>query len=275
MQLVLNYGPFEIMGNEIKYIEKDNISVPEELIEFYFSFIDVISKIVSMSNFTSLFKYISDTFITCQFFSEILKFFGEYLFKKDLLESEKFARYKRSGIKYTLMNFTKEIEIDKSQVFEVYKDYQNYAITLIVYLYNCANFYHRVIKIEKLDNAKEEKENTRYWMNAIREFLKGIYFYVNTKSGIFYEYLTLYSSYIKIANDNISNQKPTSLLNFSLTRAILNLQYNIFNFSPHYSFIVNEITSIDYIRIHYLSFIKLYNRNLDFSSKLVDINKVI
>lgn len=74
LHLVLNYGPFEIIDNEIKFTEKDNITVPEEVIEFYFSFIDLISKLVNLSNITSLIKFLNDSFITCRIFSEILKF---------------------------------------------------------------------------------------------------------------------------------------------------------------------------------------------------------
>jgi len=39
--------------------------------------------------------------------------------------------------------------------------------------------------------------------------------------------------------------------------------------------IVNELTSIDFIRIHYLSFIKLYNKNLMTSMGLVDVNNIL
>ncbi len=271
----MNYGPFEFIDKEIKLIEKEYLTLPEELVEFYFSFMDIISKLVCFTNINCFYKLINDTFITCQYFSEILKFFGSYIFKKDLLEGEKSARYKKTGIKYTLLNFVKEVDMDKNPIFEVFKDYQMYAIIMILYMYNCANFFHKIIKSEKLDYIKDEKENNKYWITSMREFFKNIYYFVNTKSGLFFEYLTIYSSYIRITNDTISNQKLTSLLNFALTRAILHLQYNIFNFSSHYSFIVNETASIDYIRIHYLSFIKLYNKNLDFSSKLGDINKVI
>jgi hypothetical protein len=55
LHLVLNYGPFEIIDNEIKLIEKEYLIVPEELLEFYISFIDVISKLISMPNICILF----------------------------------------------------------------------------------------------------------------------------------------------------------------------------------------------------------------------------
>ncbi len=42
-----------------------------------------------------------------------------------------------------------------------------------------------------------------------------------------------------------------------------------------FSFIVNEITCLDYIRLHFISFIKLYNKNLDLSTKLGDVKKLL
>lgn len=146
--------------------------------------------------------------------------------------------------------------------------------------------------------------------------MKFIYYFLESKGGIFYEYLLLYGSYIKMqaknsqknnslnintginsfnfnnksssmnqdllnsfAYNNFNNinnlpEKNRILLNFPLTRNILKIYLYVFNLPEKFSFVVNEYTSLDFIRLHYISFIKLYNKNMDINSKLGDVNKL-
>jgi hypothetical protein len=75
-------------------------------------------------------------------------------------------------------------------------------------------------------------------------------------------------------NNYILPNKNNILINFPLTKSILKLYMFVFNFPEKFSFVVNEYTSLDFIRLHYISFIKLYNKNMDINSKLGDVNKL-
>jgi hypothetical protein len=290
--LMIKIGPFDINNNDIKLLERDHseYKIPEEFTELYFTYLDTLSKLIVKTNLATCDRFLNETFINCPYFIEVLKFFGGYVFMKDLYDvystesTSKSSRLKKPNVKYTLINFIKELDADTSgslkNLLETYKDYQNYTLMLITYCFNCSMFFHRIVKRESLDKAKnEDRDVSKYWINSLREFLKYMYHFVNTKKGLIFVYLTSYASYIKIkgvgGSESNRHEKQTVLPNFSLTRAILYLQHSLFDFSSRFSFIVNESTSIDFIRLHYISFIKLYNKNLDFSSKLGDISKVL
>jgi len=77
-----------------------------------------------------------------------------------------------------------------------------------------------------------------------------------------------------LSNNNfLMIEKNINLINFPLTRILLKLYSFIFEIPNKFSIIVNEITCLDFIRLHYISFIKLYNKNLDLSTKLGDMTK--
>lgn len=108
-----------------------------------------------------------------------------------------------------------------------------------------------------------------------------IYTFINSKFGLLFNYIELNGSYINIKtlnqeiNISVNNDQYNKLLFFSLTKSILNLQYLVFSFPNYLSGVVNENTSLDFIRIHYISFIKLYNKNMDFKTKLGDMNNIV
>jgi hypothetical protein len=292
--LMIKIGPFDITSSDIKLQERDfsEYKIPEEFTEMYFAYLDILAKLIIKTNLATCDKFLNETFINCPYFIEVIKFFGGYVFTRDLFEvynlEVRSNRLKKSSVKYTLINYIKELDNDTSNalksLLETFKDYQNYSLVLITYAYNSSIFFQRIVKREGLTRMKnEDRDVSKYWVSSLREFLKYMYYFVNTKKGILFEYLNNYSCYIKVKNinneiitSNRGGEKQNLLLpNFSLTRAILYLQHALFDFSSKFSFIVNESTSLDYIRLHYISFIKLYNKNLDFSSKLGDISKVL
>jgi hypothetical protein len=372
----LNYGPFEISGYEIKLAEKldysnTDIKIPDELLELFISYLEILSKIIVDTQIFTCEKLLNDLFIICPSFLEIVKFVIIYIFTKDLSGSNiggvsmpftssgvsnnpfyrdstnkfQFSSNRTNSIitsnpisnnpKYNLSNFIKEAEnfnnnnlsqnINNLQstenfvkMFEKYKEYLQHSLSLISYLYNNTVFYHKIIRRENLDKAKnEEKESSKFWVGSIREYLKFINFFINSKFGIFYDYILNYGSYIKMNSifkdkvqetnkensqiqgnsqnspnfnyrdnrdreshnlNNIlnpNNEKQNLIINFSLTRSLLNLQRSVFEFNHKFSFIVNETSSLHFIRMHYISFIKLYNKNLDFKAKLGDVGKIL
>ena len=56
---------------------------------------------------------------------------------------------------------------------------------------------------------------------------------------------------------------------------MLFLQESSLNFPSKYSSLVNEMTSLDLIRLHYISFIKLYNKNIIFNPNLSEVSTII
>lgn len=375
----LSYGPFEISGYEIKLTEKldysnSDIKIPDELLELFISYLEILSKIIVDTQIFTCEKLLNDLFIICPSFLEIVKFIIIYIFTKDLSGSNvggvgsmpfggsssnpfnrdstnkfQFSSNRNNSIltsnpissnpKYNLSNFIKEAEnfnnlnlqqnINNLQstenfvkMFEKYKEYLQHSLSIITFLYNNTVFYHKIIRRENLDKAKnEEKESSKFWVSSVREYLKFINFFINSKFGIFYDYILNYGSYIKInsiikdklqetnkenlqaqvnsqnspninsrdirdrdrdreSNNlniilNPNNEKQNLIINFSLTRSLLNLQRSVFEFNHKFSFIVNETSSLHFIRMHYISFIKLYNKNLDFKAKLGDVGKIL
>lgn len=92
-----------------------------------------------------------------------------YIFTKDISEktdigkpgsSNRLSSAKKTGVKYTLINFIKEIDIRmnesnqlmKSQMFENYKDLLQNALIFVNYMFNCSIFYQKIIRKELLDN---------------------------------------------------------------------------------------------------------------------------
>lgn len=317
IEYISKIGPFEISKNDIKLLEKSDYSeyrVPDEFLSLFSSFMNVLHRIISGSNLSRFIlkivtcnKFINETFMICPSFLEILKFLIGNLFTRDITDKYESGRVstsnrpssptKKTNPKFTLVNFIKDIDLKitesnqilKDQLYENYKDLLTYTLSIINYLYSSSIFYHKIVRQENLDKAgkisiknidNEDKEASRYWVNSIRDYLKFVYGFVNSKNGLFFDYLTTYGSYIKIKNPHaemnniITASKSNTMVNFCLTRAILYLQYSVLSFSSKFSLIVNEITSLDMIRIHYISFIKLYNKNLDFRTKLGDVNKI-
>jgi hypothetical protein len=86
----------------------------------------------------------------------------------------------------------------------------------------------------KIEN--EEKESSKYWICSTRDFLKFLNLFIETKNGLFYEYVSEYGSYMKVKSDtNLNNNKTFYQtivpMNFPLTKAILNLFHSVFDFS--------------------------------------------
>ena len=61
---------------------------------------------------------------------------------------------------------------------------------------------------------------------------------------------------------------PIIITHYNLTKNLLILQESTLNIPIQYSFIMNAMTSLDVIRLHYITFIKLYNKNIIFNTNL-------
>jgi hypothetical protein len=296
IDLLIDIGPFENQ-NEFKLIEKldySDIYIPDSLLNLFIGFIEILTSIISYTQNFSCEKLLNDIFIKCPYFLEVQKFVVIYIFTKELLDSNKSKT--QENLKYNLISLLHEtqsgtgsqsVSFNMSKLIEIYKERLRMGIAMVNFKFSITTFYQRIVRQENLGKIKhEEKDLNKYWLMSIRDYFHYLNYFVNPKFGIFFKYLSIYGSFIKLHygvsfqsdktnNYGFSAEKQIPIINFALTRALLNFQNSIFQFSSRFSLVVNENSSLDFIRFHYISFIKLYNKNMDLKAKLGDINKLL
>jgi hypothetical protein len=294
IDLIIDIGPFDNQS-ELKMVEKldySEIHIQENLLNLFISFIEIITIIISNTQNFCCEKLINDIFIICPYFLEVQKFVVTYIFTKELVESSK--NKSSENLKYNLISLLQETQSGTGSIYlnmqiltEIYKERLRMALAMVNFKFSITTFYHKIARQENLGKSKnEEKDLNKYWIMSIRDYFHYLNYFANPKNGIFFKYLAIYGSFIKLRygippqtektnNYTFPTEKQIPIINFALTRALLSLQNSIFQFSSRFSLVVNENSSLDFIRFHYISFIKLYNKNMDLKAKLGDINKLL
>ena len=191
---------------------------------------------------------------------------------------------------------------------EHYKTTIRHALTMVNFFYTCNNFYHnKILSLEStpLSNSSLTNTNTntnaftastnlnsntsspstssssasaqfleeiKYWHNSIKEYLSIVNYFLNSKTGVVYDIFISTTG----ANFVFSKIKLSIIFShFNFLSALLFLQESSLNFKTQYSSLVNEMTSLDLIRLHYISFIKLYNKNIIFNPNLTEVSTII
>jgi hypothetical protein len=256
---------FDFSNENLKLAEKGEIDfhIPREMIELFCIYIELVTKLIQNSNIITSDKLLNETFIICPTFLEVIKFVLVYIFTRDISDrldlknssvSMTVSTRKLSAkkiLKCTLMNFLRDFDINnlelKNNLTENYKFFVSSAISIVNYFYSCSNFFHKINKQESLEKSSkfiievienDEKESSKYWICSTRDFLKTIYYFVESKNGLLYEYITEYGSYMKVRSESYSNNLKSAKqslscipINFPLTRSILTLLHSVFDFS--------------------------------------------
>ena len=136
---------------------------------------------------------------------------------------------------------------------------------MIKYFYTCNIFFHnKILSIEKnpsSNNFSLYNEDAKYWQNSLKDYLSVVNYFLNSKTGL------VYDIFINSTGGNFVFSKiKLSIIfsHFNFLASLLLLQESSLNFTMKFSSLVNEMTSLDLIRLHYISFIKLYNKIIIF-----------
>lgn len=282
-------------NNNNEVTERYDIKLPEKLLDVFCSFLGLITNLISHSKIYSEFKFLNETFLSCSSWLSICKFIFEYLLVSNLnketysfmnLKLDKSAsntqRMTSNNNNYGTKNNLSQILKDGSNIkfsdnlLENYKIKIKQALVMIYYFYNCNLFYHNNILSLETDpnnqNASYFNEDVKYWQNSIKEYLSIVNYFLNSKTGI------IYDIFINTTGGNFVFSKiKLSIIfsHFNFINALLFLQESSLNFPTKYSSLVNEMTSLDLIRLHYISFIKLYNKNIIFNPNLSEVSTII
>ena len=278
-------------NNEIT--ERYDIKLPEKLLEAFCSFLGVITSLISRAKLYSEFKFLNETFISCSSWLSVCKFIFEYFLISNLNKENTFINMKldksasntqrvSNNTNYNSKNNLSQILKDGSNIkfndnlFENYKNRVRQSLVMIYYFYNCNLFYqNNILVLEKHSNNPNVQnfiEDIKYWQNSIKDYLVIINYFLNSKTGIVYDIFINTTGGIFV----FSKIKLSVIFShFNFINALLYLQENTLNFSTKYSSLVNEMTSLDLIRLHYISFIKLYNKNIIFNPNLTEVSTII
>lgn len=154
---------------------------------------------------------------------------------------------------FTLTALTNECknEFQKTNLLE--------SRTAIKYYNAIAVFFKWIIREMNLDRKTNQLNSTeKYWKFLVRRTLGAMMWLTSPNRGILPKYLHKFGA----------QRKPSPLQSYSpvprnlpLTRGILELLSNLFWFPARFSCFKNEEHALFYIRMHYLSFLKLYTSN--------------
>jgi hypothetical protein len=120
----------------------------------------------------------------------------------------------------------------------------------------------------------------KYWKSSIRKMLHYYSFLISPGNGLFAQYLdknaTNYSTSIVptgTKDSNLRTSTSTAPINFILTKVVLGFFKNLFNMSHRLAkYTFTEELMLYYIRTHYISFIRLYNKNFTASLQFDNLN---
>ena len=121
-------------------------------------------------------------------------------------------------------------------------------------------------------NDADYINNKKYWTNSLSNYLLYLNMLLNSKTGSIFDFFICSNG----GNFLFSKIKLSIIFtHYNLTKNLLILQESTLNFPMKYSFIMNEMTSLDVIRLHYIAFIKLYNKNIIFNTNLSEVSSII
>lgn len=133
------------------------------------------------------------------------------------------------------------------------------ARCVIKYYSAVAIFCRRVVNELNLERKTVElSSNERAWKGTIRKALSSLIWLTSPSKGLIPRFLHRYSPNLKPNDLNPYSPLPRNL---HITRVVLELLCNLFWFSPRFSSFRNEEHALFYIRMHYISFLKLYTNN--------------
>ena len=187
------------------------------------------------------------------------------------------------------------ISMFNDNLSEIYKLRVKQLLPLIQFFYECNVYFQKIININisnsnnNLNNNQNNTENNmspiinsindadyinnkKYWSNSLNNYLLYLNMLLNSKSGSIFDFFICSNG----GNFLFSKIKLSIIFtHYNLTKNLLILQESTLNFPMKYSFIMNEMTSLDVIRLHYIAFIKLYNKNIIFNTNLSEVSSII
>ena len=199
--------------------------------------------------------------------------------------------------KCSVCSILKDDNISKfnENLSEIYKIRVKQILTLINFFYESNVYFQKIINIylsnnysnSNTNNNNEENSTTpiinsindadyinnkKYWNNCLSNYLFYLNMLLNSKSGSIFDFFISSNG----GNFLFSKIKLSIIFtHYNLTKNLLILQESSLNFPMKYSYIINEMTSLDVIRLHYISFIKLYNKNIIFNTNLSEVSSII
>ena len=197
--------------------------------------------------------------------------------------------------KYSVCSILKDDNISMliDGLSEIYKQRVKQLLPLIQYFYECNVYFQKIININisnnNINNNQNNTENNtspiinsindadyinnkKYWSNSLNNYLLYLNMLLNSKSGSIFDFFICSNG----GNFLFSKIKLSIIFtHYNLTKNLLILQESTLNFPMKYSFIMNEMTSLDVIRLHYIAFIKLYNKNIIFNTNLSEVSSII
>ena len=178
---------------------------------------------------------------------------------------------------------------------DIYKLRVKQLLPLIQFFYECNVYFQKIISINisnnNINNNNNQNitennispiinsindadyiNNKKYWSNSLNNYLLYLNMLLNSKSGSIFDFFICSNG----GNFLFSKIKLSIIFtHYNLTKNLLILQESTLNFPMQYSFIMNEMTSLDVIRLHYIAFIKLYNKNIIFNTNLSEVSSII
>ena len=197
--------------------------------------------------------------------------------------------------KCSVCSMLKDDNISKfnDNLSEIYKLRVKQILTIIHFFYESNVYFQKIININlhyntNINSNDENNSNTtpiinsindadhmnnkKYWNNSLNNYLFYLNMLLNSKSGSIFDFFICSNG----GNFLFSKLKLSIIFtHYNLTKNLLILQESTLNFPMKYSFIINEMTSLDVIRLHYISFIKLYNKNIIFNTNLSEVSSII
>ena len=186
------------------------------------------------------------------------------------------------------------ISMFNDNLSEIYKSRVKQLIPLIQFFYESNVYFQKIISINISNNNSNNNNqnitennispiinsindadyinNKKYWSNSLNNYLLYLNMLLNSKSGSIFDFFICSNG----GNFLFSKIKLSIIFtHYNLTKNLLILQESTLNFPMKYSFIMNEMTSLDVIRLHYIAFIKLYNKNIIFNTNLSEVSSII
>ena len=187
------------------------------------------------------------------------------------------------------------ISMFNDNLSDIYKLRVKQLIPLIQFFYECNVYFQKIISINisnnNINNNNNQNmtennispiinsindadyiNNKKYWSNSLNNYLLYLNMLLNSKSGSIFDFFICSNG----GNFLFSKIKLSIIFtHYNLTKNLLILQESTLNFPMQYSFIMNEMTSLDVIRLHYIAFIKLYNKNIIFNTNLSEVSSII
>mmetsp|Transcript_10661 Transcript_10661/g.20673 ORF Transcript_10661/g.20673 Transcript_10661/m.20673 type:complete len:1973 (-) Transcript_10661:893-6811(-) len=130
------------------------------------------------------------------------------------------------------------------------------AKVVVKYMNATAVFLRHIVNDLRLERSNAEMNAMeRTWKTLVRRSLNSLNWLTSPNKGLIPRYLSKHSPDVKITSLHIYSLLPRTL---PLMKSVLKLLANIFWFSPRFSTCRTLDHALFYIRMHYVSFLKLY-----------------